>query len=160
MTSTQPQILVYIRWIMRYDVPEVLEIEKSSSSQPWDEEELIRRLRDRGTIGMVAEYGSKVVGFMVYELHKHRLQLIKLVVHPSWSQRGVGSQMVEKMISKLNATDENGRRRRRKLTIQVSEWNTPAHLFLRSQGFRATKVVADSLNEEPGTSYQFEYLPE
>ena len=59
---------VHIRWMIRRDMPEVLEIEQSSFEFPWTEEDFIRCLRQRNCIGMVAEYDEKVVGFMIYEL--------------------------------------------------------------------------------------------
>ena len=32
---------------------------------------------------MVAEQGEKVVGFMIYELHKAKLHILNFAVHPA-----------------------------------------------------------------------------
>src|SRR4051794_39786908 len=67
-------VRVHIRWMIRRDMPEVLAIEHASFDFPWGEEEFLRVLRQRNCIGMVAEHGERVVGFMIYELHKSKLQ--------------------------------------------------------------------------------------
>ena len=93
MLSDQKQeIRVHIRWMIRRDMPEVLEIEERSFEFPWTEEDFIRCLRQRNCIGMVAEHDERVVGFMIYELHKTRLHLLNFCVHRDLRRRGVGTQ--------------------------------------------------------------------
>ena len=50
------QLSVHIRWMIRRDMSDVLEIENNSFEFPWFEEDFIRCLRQRNCIGMVAEY--------------------------------------------------------------------------------------------------------
>ncbi len=64
---------VHIRWMIRRDMPEILGIEDRSFEFPWLEEDFIRCLRQRNCIGMVAEHDDRIVGFMIYELHKNRI---------------------------------------------------------------------------------------
>ena len=76
MTSQQKQkrqLTVHIRWMIRRDMPEVLDIESRSFDGPWSEEDFMRSLRQRNCIGMVAEHDDCIVGFMIYELHKTRM---------------------------------------------------------------------------------------
>lgn len=47
------EVNVHIRWMIRRDMQEVLEIEKSGFEFPWSEEDFIRCLRQRNCIGMV-----------------------------------------------------------------------------------------------------------
>ncbi|MBI3332588.1 MAG: hypothetical protein HYZ93_00660 [Candidatus Omnitrophica bacterium] len=67
---------VHIDWLIRRDYPEVLQIEQASFPAPWTEEDLLRFLRRRDTIGMVAEnptaaVGEKrIYGFLIYTLEK------------------------------------------------------------------------------------------
>src|SRR5690348_3144654 len=68
--TEKEQVRVHIRWMIRRDMPEVLQTEQHSFEFPWTEEDFLRCLRQRNCIGMVAEQGEKVVGFMIYELHK------------------------------------------------------------------------------------------
>src|SRR5215510_10144334 len=79
---------VHIRWMIRRDMPEVLAIEKHCFEFPWQDEDFIRCLRQRNCIGMVAEAGERVVGFMIYELHKSRLHILNFAVHEGYRHRG------------------------------------------------------------------------
>ena len=76
----QKDLPVHIRWMIRRDMPEVLQIEGESFEFPWSEEDFLRCLQQRNCIGMVAEHEENVVGFMIYELHKSRLHLLNFAV--------------------------------------------------------------------------------
>src|SRR6058998_3376917 len=132
--TEKEQARVHIRWMIRRDMPEVLQAEQESFEYSWTEEDFLRCLRQRNCIGMVAEQGEKVVGFMIYELHKAKLHILNFAVHPSCRRAGVGTQMVAKLISKLSS------HRRTRITLEVRETNLPAQLFFRAQRFKAIKV--------------------
>ena len=92
--SPKAQVRVHIRWMIRRDMPEVLAIEHASFDFPWCEEEFLRVLRQRNCIGMVAEVGEQVVGFMIYELHKNKLHVLDFATPPRLPPpSGVGQQM-------------------------------------------------------------------
>ena len=78
------QVRVHIRWMIRRDMPEVLQTEQESFEFSWSEEDFLRCLRQRNCIGMVAEQGERVIGFMIYELHKQKLHIINFAVHPQF----------------------------------------------------------------------------
>src|SRR5947209_5592712 len=134
VSISQAQTRVHIRWMIRRDMPEVLAIEHASFEFPWCEEEFLRVLRQRNCIGMVAEHGERVVGFMIYELHKAKLQVLNFAVASDCRRLGVGHQMVAKLVGKLSS------HRRTRIVLQVRETNLPAQLFYRVEGFRATEV--------------------
>ena len=90
----QPQLRVHIRWMIRRDMPEVLEIERQSFEFPWFEEDFIRCLRGRNCIGMVAEHAERVVGFMIYALHKTRLHILNFAVAADVRRRGIGTGLL------------------------------------------------------------------
>src|SRR5215467_12994633 len=83
-------IRVHIRWMIRRDMPEVLSTELASFEYAWTEDDFLRCLRQRNCIGMVAEHNDRVVGFMIYELHKNRLHILNFAVHPSARRLGIG----------------------------------------------------------------------
>ena len=56
-------MIPHIRWMIRRDIPVVLEIAAQRESTQMSEEELLTLLRDRNVIGMVAEYGDLIVGY-------------------------------------------------------------------------------------------------
>ena len=146
------QLRVHIRWMIRRDMPEVLDIERESFEFPWFEEDFIRCLRQRNCIGMVAEHGERVIGFMIYELHKTRLHILNFAVADSVRHRGIGTQMAQKLIGKLSS------QRRTKITLEVRETNLPAQLFFKSAGFRATSVLRAYYDDSPEDAYLMEYL--
>lgn len=152
MGRTEKELLrIHIRWMIRRDMPEVLHTEHSSFEFPWTEEDFLRCLRQRNCIGMVAEQCEKVVGFMIYELHKTKLHILNFAVHPSWRRLGIGEQMVSKLIGKLSS------HRRTRITLEVRETNLCAQLFFRSQGFRAVRVLRSYYEDSGEDAFLMSY---
>jgi ribosomal-protein-alanine N-acetyltransferase len=154
-SKPQEAIRVHIRWMIRRDMPEVLDIENEGFEFPWLEEDFIRCLRQRNCIGMVAEHEDRVVGFMIYELHKTRLHVLNFAVNDDYRRRGIGQQMVAKLISKLSLE------RRTRIVLEVRETNLAAQLFFRALGFRAVSVLRDYYDDTPEDAYlmQYRYRP-
>ena len=152
MTSASKHDLrIHIRWMIRRDMPDILEIERTGFEFPWSEDEFVRCLRQRNCIGMVAEHQERVVGFMIYELHRNRLNVLNFAVHPDFRRRGVGAQMVGKLANKLI------HQRRTRILLQVRETNLDAQLFFRSAGFRAISVLRDYYEDTTEDAYLMEY---
>lgn len=146
-----PKLRVHIRWMIRRDMAEVLDIERDSFEFPWYEEDFVRCLRQRNCIGMVAEQGERVVGFMIYELHKFRLHVLNFAVAKNMRRQNVGEQMLTKLIGKLSS------QRRTRITLEVRETNLDAQLFFRESGFRATTVLRNYYDDSPEDAYQMEF---
>lgn len=142
---------VCVRWMIRKDMDDVLAIENAAFEFPWFEEDFICCLRQRNCIGMVAEHGERVVGFMVYELHKSRLHILNVAVAKEYQRRGVGRQMVAKLVWKLSPL------RRTRLTLEIRESNLDAQLFFKSQGFRATLVMRGFYEDSDEDAYLFSF---
>ncbi|HEV3236647.1 MAG TPA: ribosomal protein S18-alanine N-acetyltransferase [Gemmataceae bacterium] len=149
--TEKEQVRVHIRWMIRRDMPEVLQIEQTSFDFSWTEEDFLRCLRQRNCIGMVAEQGEKVVGFMIYELHKTKLHILNFAIQPAFRRLGVGVQMVTKLVSKLSS------HRRTKITLEIRETNLAAQLFFRSQGFRAVRVLRAYYEDSGEDAYLLQY---
>jgi len=142
---------VHLRWMVRDDMGEVLEIEQSAFEFSWTEGDFIRCLNQRNCIGMVAEYDEKVVGFMIYELHRDRLNVLNFAVSPELLRSGIGTAMSNKLIGKLSV------QRRDKITLEVRETNLDAQLFFREQGFKAIEVLRTRYDETPEDAYLMQY---
>lgn len=132
-------------------MPEVLDIEQAAFEFPWDEDGFMHYLRNRNCIGMVAEQGNRVIGYMVYELHKTRLHILNFAVAPHRQREGVGSELVRKLMGKLSAE------RRNRLTLEVRETNLDAQLFFHSHGFKAVSVLRDYYDDSPEDAYLFRF---
>ena len=129
--------MIEIRWMIRSDMAAVMRIEQVSFSHPWDEATFIQCLRTKNVIGMVAEQGGRVVGYMLYELHAKRLHVLNFAVAKASRRQGIGTAMVAKLRSKLPLSERN------RIMLEVSEVNLGGQLFFKSQGFRAVAVIKD-----------------
>jgi [ribosomal protein S18]-alanine N-acetyltransferase len=128
----------HVRWMIRRDMPEVL-----ACGGTMGEEEILHNLRRRNVIGMVAERGNRVRGYMLYELQPSRLLVIDFAVNPDDRRTGVGRAMTDSLKNKLSPN------RRNRIALDVPEWNLSTQLFLRAQGF-----IAESVDRER-ESYHF-----
>jgi ribosomal-protein-alanine N-acetyltransferase len=142
---------VHIRWMIRRDMPDALAIEADSFEFPWCENDFLRCLRQRNCIGMVAEQNDRIVGFMIYELHKTRLHILNFAVSSRYRRTGVGKQMVTKLVGKLST------QRRNRILLEIRETNLAAQLFFRSCGFRAVSVLRDFYEDTTEDAYLMQY---
>lgn len=156
MEKVPPPASVHYRWMIRRDMPEVLEIENGSFEFPWDEDAFIRCLRMRNCIGRTAEINERVVGFMIYEIHKSRFHLLNMAVHKEFRRRGIGKKLLLHLFNKLS--DE----RRNRVMLEIRETNLSAQLFFRAIGFRAISLLRDFYEDTPEDAYlmQYSYQPE
>ena len=141
----------YPRWMIRRDMPQVMNIENASFDFPWNDDDFIRCLRQRNFIGMVVENPKnldEILGFMVYELHKNRLHILNFAVHPEYRRKRIGSDMVNKLKGKLSW------QRRNRILTEVRENNLVGQLFFKSQDFKATSVLRNFYDD----TYEDAYL--
>lgn len=141
-----------VRWLIRRDLPEVLDIEKQSFEFTWTEEDFLCCLRQRNCIGMVAEHDHRIVGFMIYELHRSLFHILNFAVDPECRRFGVGAAMVEKLIDKIE------QQRRQEIVLEVRESNLMAQVFFRSQGFKATRVLRRHHGDTAEDAYEMRFI--
>lgn len=151
MEETTNTTRVHIRWMIRRDMAEVMQIERESFEFPWFEEEFVRCLRQRNCIGMVAEHAEEIVGFVIYELHKTKSHILNLAVKASRRRRSVGSQIVAKLVGNLSS------QRRTSMTLEIRETNVAAQVFFRSLGFKCESVLRDFYDDSDEDAYLFRY---
>lgn len=146
------ELKVQIRWLIRRDMAEVLEIERACFEHAWTEEDYLCCLRQRNCIGMVAESDHQIVGVMIYELHKSRLRILNFAVAPTVQRQSVGTQMVRRLVDKLS------QQRRKEILLELRETNLAAQLFFRSRGFRAVCVLRRHYDDTTEDAYVMRYL--
>lgn len=139
-----------IRWLIRKDMPIILEIEQQSAEIPWSEDTFISHLRQRNVIGMIIENSHTILGFMLYYIHKNRIELIKIVSHPNYRRSKIGTAMINKLKSKLSF------QRRNKITMEVDENNLTGQLFLKNCGFKCVYI----LNKDENVKYAMQFISE
>lgn len=151
----QPLTGLHVRWLIRRDMEEILSI-SSCVAHGWCEDEFLRVLRQRNCIGMVCEHNAgndafPVIGFMVYELHKHHILVTNFAVNPDYLGRGVGRKMIEKLQGKLAS------HRRARLAFNARETNLELQTFLRHVGFRAMRLDRAAFDDTGEDSVRMEY---
>lgn len=103
MTRDRKHIGVEIRWLVRKELPDVMEIEKLCFEFPWSEADVVDFLRERDGIGMVAEVDGEVVGFMLYRLRPRNIHLESFAVHPKHRRNGIGYAMIDRLVGSQHA---------------------------------------------------------
>jgi len=149
-----PEITPQIRWMIRRDLREVMEIEEASFDSPWSEADFMIQLRQRAVIGMVAEYQYQVIGFMLYELHEQQLEVLNFAIDPEFRRQQAGTVMVNRLIDKLST------QRRKEVFLTIRESNLSAQLFFSEMGFRADSVLRGYYDNSDEDAYLFRYLLE
>ena len=142
---------IQMRWTIRSDMPKVLEIERLSFPNPYTEQEFIQLLKQRDFIGQVAEIDKTVVGFVIYQLAKGVLRIVDIAVHSDYRHQGIGTQIIDKMKSKLQIG------RRSLMTADVRETNLAAQLFFRSQGLKALAILENTYTDTDEDAYVMAY---
>ena len=128
----------YLRWSNKTDLFEMLNIEQKSFENPWTENTFIQCLRQRNFVAKVAyrvKKPEKVFGFMIYELRKEKINLINFVVDPNFRREGIGSMMIFQVQNKLS------KNRKKEINFNIRESNLTGQLFLKAQGFNATRDI-------------------
>ena len=151
MSTPHFDVGFHVRWMIRRDMADVLEIESEAFEFAWSEEEFVRCLRQRNCIGMVAEWNDRVVGYMIYELHKNRLHVLNFAVAREFRRRGVGRRMIGKLVGKLAP------QRRSRILLEVRETNLDAQVFFRAMGFRAVSVLRDYYDDTTEDAYVMQF---
>lgn len=157
MLATTNRLNVNVRWMIKKDLDQVLNIEDSNSQLPspvgkWRKRDFLAILGDKSNVGIVAEHNDNVVGFSVYNIQPDKLHIWNMAVDKDHEGRGVGVQIIDKLKSKLQYD------RRRILEIDVREYNLHAQLFLKKCGFLAVETVP-GWYEEPRLedAYKFRF---
>jgi ribosomal-protein-alanine N-acetyltransferase len=120
-----------IRWAIRRDLNEILDIEFLSNKNPWTADDFIDALKIRNCIGLVFENEDKILGYILYELHKEHFKIIKMAVHPNHRRQEIGTNLIYYLLNKP---------RRKNVFCMVEDSNLGAHLFFQKLGFRAAFI--------------------
>lgn len=127
-----------IRWIVKSDLPAVIQIETASFEYPWDEELFIRLMKNRScnTVCLVATYKEEIVGYIVYEVHKTHYHILNLAIAEKHRRKGIASCILSLLTKKMT-------KERKRIMCEVRETNLVGHLLLRKNGFKAIEMLKD-----------------
>ena len=143
-----------VRWSVKKDISGMLDVERKSSDNPWTEDIFHQYLTERNSI-MVVAYPEKkyneILGFMVYELRKGKINLVSLAVDPDFRREGIGSIMIRKLKSKLSVN------RRKEIIFNIRESNRGGQLFLKNQEFKAIGIYREYYEDTREDAYHMSY---
>ena len=161
---------ICIRRMTREDIPQVVEIERLSFSEPWSEEDYRESLLLPYAMYYVAEFvpdpvspggaGGEsesavgnadrtplILGMCGLRLILDEGEITNVAVRPSWRGQGIAHRMLEQLLSEGRTAGGSA------FTLEVRSGNAPAVALYESLGFRYeatrpsfyTKPVEDAL---------------
>lgn len=143
-------VKVQMRWFIKADMREVLEMERACFRCPWTRDDFLAVAKPSNVMFLVAEAHKQLVGYVIYELQEDSLRVLNLAVDPEWQREGVGWRMLERLKGRLAIGN------RKFILADVCEYNLDAQLFFSYCGFRAIGVVADCF-DDGSAAYRFRY---
>lgn len=148
--SLENTVSPQMRWMISRDYDEVAQNDRAAFAEKdvwdlWDKEDYILKHKQRNCIMMVAECNSKIVGHIVYELHKEYLLLIRMVVRPDFRHRGVGEFMIMQLNWKLAC------QKRKSVLIQLPISDVESMQFFASCGLIARPEFQKPLHHDEET---------
>lgn len=149
--SLKIKMNVEIRYSIRRDMCEIIDIERRGQAHPWNEAEYLKAANQRQAIGFTAVRGGRVLGYAVVHLKRDVVEIQRLAVDPEFRRHRVGTQIVDKLAAKLHPA------RRCAMAATVRDSSLAAHLFLKSCGFMALGVDRGCFADTGEDGYVFEY---
>lgn len=138
---------VRIEWIDAHiDMPALLELENTGAA-PWTQDDFLQELMSKNVCGFAAWRGRVLTGFYLYYLSKQSV----LVLNMKTSDEVTLRALLDKLKAKL------GKGLRSTILISVRESDLRLQLALRTEGFKATKVLKEQFIDTGEDGYLFEF---
>ena len=99
---------------------------------------------------MIVEYENEISGFCICELHLNRIILLRMCVLPQNRKKGIGKALLEKIKTKIT-------KKRKTISAEVRETNLSIQLFLKSQHYKAVKVLRNYFLDTEEDAFVFQY---
>ena len=101
----------------------------------YDSARVMRALRSRDTVSIVACEHDAVAGFAIMEFADEHAHLVLLAVRPSLRRRGVGRGLLEWLLESARTAGAAS------VHLELRAQNAAAQAFYRALGFSATMTV-------------------
>jgi ribosomal protein S18 acetylase RimI-like enzyme len=99
----------------------------------WADGDFTNYLRQKSTVGIVAQDGDEIIGYCVYEILCEDInRILNIVVDPWYAWSGVGTAMIHHIVE---------RSKRHRVEATVHERLVTAQLFFKSLGMKWTKTL-------------------
>lgn len=92
--------MLSFRSITNLDIPALLDLEHSSKLkvEPLRARDLLKRLEDGISIGVLAEVGGRIIGYLIAEVRNYQAHLCTIVVHPLLRRKGVATLLLLQLL--------------------------------------------------------------
>lgn len=124
--------MISIRQFDAKDLEDILQIEKSSFSHPYNKSTFLHLFSTYNTGFLVAEHDG-IVGYIIYSVD-HSGTIVSIAVDPTERRSGVGSKLLREAMSELCS-------RVKTIELQVSAKNTRAIAFYFKHGFKPSGIL-------------------
>ena len=142
---------IALRWMNRSDMMDVLAIERMSYRKAWELKEFAAVIRDKAVIGRVVEVRGTIQGYIIYELHRQKIEILNIAVAPDMRIQGLGSLMLQPLFQRVHHSPL-----KHCIEVFVADDNLGAHLFFKALTFWASGVHRCHL-ENGQDAYRFVY---
>ena len=147
------QTNVVVRFMLMRDLDDILYIENNSFEYPWTKKELISVLGKHKSFGFIIEHDGAVAGYVLAEHNKHHIEILNIATHNDYRRNGVATKLIDAL--KIHLAPGQSRY----IYCYVNECNLQAQLFLRANGFIASKIIHDKYSEYDRDAYYMRYPP-
>lgn len=121
---------IQMRDMCSADVAQVLDIEERCFVTPWSRMSFQKELANPHAQCAVATSKDRVVGYSVVWVIADEVQILNLAVSPHAQRRGIGSQLLDRIVSNARA------RSARSIFLEVRASSIPAIRLYETWGFR------------------------
>jgi ribosomal-protein-alanine N-acetyltransferase len=123
--------------MVRRDLKQIDDIERSSFEHPWLNDDFCLKLSEDGVLCYVVEHDNSIVAYAVVKYFGDYIEICSMAVSPYYRRQKIASLIVDMLKIKLSLE------RRSHILAYIDEYNLPAQLFFRDNGFVADDVMYD-----------------
>ncbi len=120
--------------IKTLDLPEIIEIENDSFSAPWDIYSFRYVISHKECYSMKAVIGDTIVGYIIGCFESKKFHLMNLAVRKNSRRKGIGKNLIFKMIKDIEKTDA------KEIYLEVRITNEPAINLYKLMGFKIERI--------------------
>ncbi|TSC58500.1 MAG: hypothetical protein Greene041619_510 [Candidatus Peregrinibacteria bacterium Greene0416_19] len=124
---------IHIRWTIRRDFPDMVQVEKEASVDPLDEDDITKLLLQRSVIGLGAFDGTdnaaQMLAFVIYELDQTSMEVLRLTAAPGSIAEAAKEAIMTRLKEKLSHN------RRKTLRVSIADMDPSLERYLAT-GFK------------------------
>lgn len=134
-------ILPELRWLQSEWIYEASKLEWDSSEKFWTIDHfqsiLSNKKNRKHVIPLVCIADDKIAGYNVYKLAQQSYNILNLVVRSDFRNQGIGTLLIQNLISKLEDNSKSF------IRIRIRDTNEGASQFLEKMNFQFAEVISD-----------------